>query len=64
MCTHNQCFRAKKKNIIFFHLKINIFTAMKYCCILHGRVFVMYGNICTVSVPLLSISRRRDKMSI
>ena len=27
----------KKKN----HLKMNIFTAVKYCCILHGRVFVM-----------------------
>ena len=33
MCTHNQCFRAKKKkNIILFHLKINISTAVKYCC--------------------------------
>ena len=29
------------KNVISFHLKINIFTAVKYCCILHGRVFVM-----------------------
>ena len=28
------------KNVISFHLKINIFTAVKYCCILHGRVFV------------------------
>ena len=35
-----------KKNIIIFHLKINIFIAVKYCCILHGRVCVM--------VPLLS----------
>ena len=26
-----------KKN----HLKMNIFTAVKYCCILHGRVCVM-----------------------
>ena len=31
-----------KKNIIFFHLKINIFTAVKYCCILHGCVCVMW----------------------
>ena len=31
-----------KKNIKNFHLKINISTAMKYCCILHGRVIVMY----------------------
>ena len=41
-CTHNQCFEQKqekylKKN----YLKINIFSAVKYCCILHGRVFVM-----------------------
>ena len=28
------------KNIIF-HLKINIFTAVKYCCLLHGLVCVM-----------------------
>ena len=42
MCTHNQCFRAnKRKNIIIFNLKINIFTAVKYCYILHGRVWVM-----------------------
>ena len=43
MGIHNQCFRAKKGNIIIFHLKIYIFTALKYCCILvlHGRVFVM-----------------------
>ena len=30
-----------KKNINKFHLKMNIFTAVKYCCILHGRVCVM-----------------------
>ena len=41
-CTRNQCLEQKKrKNIIIFHLKMNIFTAVKYCCILHGRVFVM-----------------------
>ena len=40
MCTNNQCFRAKK-NKIYFYLKINIFTAVKYCCILHGRVCVI-----------------------
>ena len=35
-------FGAKiRKIIINFHLKINIFTAVKYCCILHGCVFVM-----------------------
>ena len=31
-----------KKNIKNFHLKMNIFTAVKYCCILHGHVFVMF----------------------
>ena len=36
MCTHNQCFKAKKKKMI-----INIFTAVKYCCILHGCVCLM-----------------------
>ena len=30
-----------KKNIDKNHLKMNIFTAVKYCCILHGRVCVM-----------------------
>ena len=30
--------------ITFFHLKIDIFTAVKYLCILHGHVFVMYGK--------------------
>ena len=51
MCTHNQCFRAKMKNIIIFHQKINIFIAVKYCCLLHGRVCVMYLN------PKLKASR-------
>ena len=32
---------SKRENIIIFHLKMNIFTALKYCCILHGRVCVM-----------------------
>ena len=31
-----------KKNVTFFHLKITIFTAVKYCSILHGYVCVMY----------------------
>ena len=37
-------FSSKKiiKKYITFNLKmINIFTAVNYCCILHGRVFVM-----------------------
>ena len=29
-----------KKNITFFHLKITIFTAVKYCSIVHRHVFV------------------------
>ena len=45
MCTHNQCFTAKKRKTCIFHLKINIFTAVKYCCILHGRVFVIHVNL-------------------
>ena len=30
-----------RKNITIFHLKIIIFTAVKNCCILHGRVYVI-----------------------
>ena len=40
-CNHNLCFEQKKKNIKNFHLKIIIFTAVKNCSILHGRVFIM-----------------------
>ena len=29
------------KNITIFHLKIIFFTNVKYCCLLHDRVFVM-----------------------
>ena len=41
-CNHNYCFeqkyeKSKKKN----QLKIVIFTAVKNCCILHGRLFIM-----------------------
>ena len=32
-----------KQNITFFHLKIIIFTAVKYYSILYGRVFVIIG---------------------
>ena len=45
MCTHSQCFEQNKNNLIIFHLKITIFTAVKYCCILYGRVFVMCINL-------------------
>ena len=53
MCIHNPCFEKNKKNIRIFHLKINIFTAMKYCCILHGRVIVKLACICH-QIPSLS----------
>ena len=43
-----------KKIFKKFHLKMNIFTAVKYCCILHGRVFVMViGNTKYDIIPLL-----------
>ena len=51
MCNHNQCFRAKKKYIIIFHLKLTNFTAVKNCSILHGRVFVMVNLF--ISHPFL-----------
>ena len=39
-------FLAKIRKIFKkFHLKMNIFTAVKYCCILHGRVFVMLCHL-------------------
>ena len=40
-----------KKNIKTIHLKINIFTALEYFSILHGRVFVMLwvlGKCCII----------------
>ena len=33
-----------RKLLTFFHLKIINFTAVKYCCILHGRVCVMFSE--------------------
>ena len=41
--------KNKKKNITIFHLKIIIFAAVKNCCILHGRVFVM--AMISLSIP-------------
>ena len=42
MCTHNQCFERKKKEK---HHNVSsenyLFSAVKNCIILHGRVFVM-----------------------
>ena len=63
MCTQNQCFKAKNKNVIIFHLKINIFTAVKYCCILHGRVCVMNPALswhrCAVGITKVDIGIQR-----
>ena len=52
-CTHDLCFEQNRKNITLFHLKIIIFTAVKYYSILYGRVFVMgleedFRRICTI----------------
>ena len=44
-----------KKNIKNFHLKIINFTAVKYCCILHGHVCVM--NLCSDTGLCFSLSR-------
>ena len=41
MCTHNLCFVQKYESGPKIQLKIIIFTAVKYCYILHGRVCVM-----------------------
>ena len=38
------CFEPKYENSKKNKLKIVIFTAVIYRCILHGRVFVMYNK--------------------
>ena len=43
-----------KKNITIFHLKIIIFTAVKNCCILHGRVIVMRYSVSLSAIDLIS----------
>ena len=40
---HNMRFEQKYENSQKIKLKIVIFTAVKTRCILHGRVFVMFG---------------------
>ena len=55
-CTHNQCFEQKNRKMsLFFHLKITIFTAVKYNSILYGRVIVMYA-ICVDYCHCMHIS--------
>ena len=44
MCTHNLCFEQKFEKNHNFSSEIITFTAVKYCCILHCRVFVMGIN--------------------
>ena len=41
MCSHDLCFEQKQEKYHNFHLKIIVFTAVKYCSILHRHVFVM-----------------------
>ena len=41
MCTHNLCFEQKYEKSKKNQLKIVIFSAVKYRCILHGNVNVM-----------------------
>ena len=43
-CTQIYVLSKNKKNITFFQLKITIFTAVKYCSILHGHVCVMFST--------------------
>ena len=42
-----------KKNIKKFHLKIIIFTAVKYCSILHGHVCVMFSTVYLMYVQII-----------
>ena len=70
MCIHNQCFEQKGENIIIFHLKIEIFTAVKYCCILHGCVCIMncfslqFGkSLWYMRTPALPTNYKRRKVS-
>ena len=59
-------FYSKKKNIKIFHRKINIFTAVKYCCILHGRVCVMLMNafVCSLHNALQQIEFQMQSVKI
>ena len=44
-----------KKNVTIFHLKIIIYTAVKYCSILHGHACVMLYTLCNLSVIIISV---------
>ena len=45
-CTHDLLFQLKCKNGKTNQMKIVIFRAVKNCCILHGRDFVMFSTQC------------------
>ena len=47
----NYVLSKNKKNVTFFHLKIQVFTPVKYCSILHGRVFII-GRILVLTEPV------------
>ena len=42
MYPRSMFFGKNNKNITFVQLNIIIFTALKNCCLLHGRVCVMH----------------------
>ena len=45
-CIHDLSFEQKlEKNITIFHLKMIVFSTVKNCSILHGRVIVMICQI-------------------
>ena len=44
-----------RKILLFFHLKIYIFTALKYCCILHWSVCVMVAKLLRLSILVVRI---------
>ena len=51
------------ENIVNFHLKINMFPAVKYCCILHGRVCVMPTSFSGVFQYVRDIQRAGARSS-
>ena len=57
-CTHNLCFEQKQENIIvFFILKIIIFTALKNCSILYRHVCIMNSKLFTCDSLLFFTSK-------
>ena len=52
-----------KKNLTFLHLKTTIFTAVKYCSILHGHVCVM-SVICQAYIVIVELMYMYNPLSI